>query len=309
MTNQPNKHHFLPVFYLKRWAGSDQRVCQFSKPHRDNVVPKRQHPDATGYIKRLYAIEGLPEEEAVAFERTFLSPVDSRAAEALEIMRDQHAASTFTAKQREAWAGFLASLMSRMPEDIRKVKEHVKGDWLAGVPELQEKYTEAKAAGDPESVLEYIRSSDDLLFEKGAFTVLRRIMDHKTAARAMVSFHWSVLKVEHARLSLLTSDRPLIYTHHMMGWDSCILLPIGPYEIFLAVKERGYADHIKNRSQTELVRNINQAVVENADHYIYGVDDQQLRFIQNRMGTNKAPTLVDRLNEVRRRRSEALSST
>lgn len=309
MPNQPNKHHFLPEFYLKQWSVDGEKFCEFSKPYKYHVAPRRTHAGGTGYILRLYAIEGLPENEAVAFESAFLSPVDSRAAEALKMMRQEHAAKNFNAKQREAWAGFLTSLMSRMPEDIRKVKEHVKGDWLAGIPELQEKYAEHKAAGDPELVLDFIKASEDVFFEKGAFEVLKRIMAHRTLARQMMSYEWSILTVERSKFSLLTSDRPLLYTIHMTRKDSHILIPISPHEIFLAVKNRSFAKHIKDRSQTELVRLINAAVVENADKYVYGVDDRQLRFVQNRMGAKRAPTLVDRIHARRQERMRVLKSS
>ena len=53
------KHHYLPVFYLKEWAGPDGRICEYSRPY-DVVKPKRVHPGGTGYVRGLYAIEGLP---------------------------------------------------------------------------------------------------------------------------------------------------------------------------------------------------------------------------------------------------------
>jgi hypothetical protein len=305
MNNHPDRHHFLPVFYLKKWAGSDGQVCEFSKPYLDRVVPKRVHPNGTGYIRRLYAIEGLPPAEAVAFESAFLSPVDSKAAEALEIMLGEHAVDRFTGKQRLAWANFLTSLMSRMPSDIRKVKEHVKGDWLAGIPNLQERYTELKAPNDPNSVLEFIEASGDLFYQQGAFEILGRIMRHQSATRALASLHWSVLSVEGADFTLLTSDRPMLYTPHMMGKDSHIIMPISPKEIFLAVRERGYAHNIKTRHKTALVRAMNEAVVGGADAFVYGANDQQLSFVQSRMGKHPVPTLVDRLHQMRLNRMNA----
>ncbi|MDR7141835.1 DUF4238 domain-containing protein [Rhizobium sp. BE258] len=56
--NDPMKHHFLPVFYLKNWRGEDGRLVQFSRPYGTKVKALRKHPDATGFIKKLYAIEG-----------------------------------------------------------------------------------------------------------------------------------------------------------------------------------------------------------------------------------------------------------
>jgi len=306
MPNQPLKHHFLPVFYLKQWAGDGGRLVQFSKPYGNKVVPNRKHPDGTGYINRLYAVSGVPDDEAVRFERAFLSPVDSKAADALAVMRDEHAAENFTEKQRWAWVQFLTSLMARMPADIAMTKEYIKGDWLAGIPDLQEKYYELKGEGDPEQVLDFIRASDDPFFERGAIAILERIMRQETAARVIGSMYWSVLNVERSDFTLLTSDRPILYTPHMSGEDSHILVPIGPTEVFLAVRKRSFARHIRARSQSQLARTLNLAVVSNATKYVFGSDDCQLRFVQNHMGKKPIPSLIERLHQLRLERMNSV---
>lgn len=297
MKNQPNKHHFLPVFYLKQWAGADDRVCRYSKPYRNKVVPKRKHPAETGYINRLYAIEGLPQAEAVEFESAFLSPVDSRAAEALVIMRDEHGVGNFNSKQRTAWTRFLQSLMMRMPDDIRKLKRYFKDDWLAYILELQGLYDEFKSQDHPASFAEYMESTHPSVYEKGVFSILKRLIDHDEMTNLISSLHWSVLTFEASEYPLLTSDRPIIYTPHMQGRETHILVPISPTEVFLAVREPDYAQHIKRRSQSELGRILNQYVVEGADEFVYGIDDRQLRFVQNRMGKAEKLSLVDRLHQ------------
>jgi hypothetical protein len=69
MMADPKKHHYIPVSYLKRWAGPDNRICEFSKPYRGIVRPKRVYPDGTGYERELYTIRGLHPELAEIFER------------------------------------------------------------------------------------------------------------------------------------------------------------------------------------------------------------------------------------------------
>ena len=49
------KHHYIPVFYLKRWIGEDGRLCVYGRPY-DRVKANRKHPDATGYEPDLYAV-------------------------------------------------------------------------------------------------------------------------------------------------------------------------------------------------------------------------------------------------------------
>jgi Protein of unknown function (DUF4238) len=58
MSRSDQKHHYTPVFYLKRWANTDGRLCEFSRPHK-LVQPRRTNPDGTGYFRGLYTLDGL----------------------------------------------------------------------------------------------------------------------------------------------------------------------------------------------------------------------------------------------------------
>ena len=58
-----DKHHFIPKFYLKRWAGSDRRLCEFTKPYNP-VVARMTYPDGTGYVRGLYKFDtGSPDND------------------------------------------------------------------------------------------------------------------------------------------------------------------------------------------------------------------------------------------------------
>ena len=69
------KHHYIPVFYLKRWTGSDGRLCVYCRPYV-RVKANRKHPDATGYEYDLYAIEGAGTETAGHLEGRFLASAE-----------------------------------------------------------------------------------------------------------------------------------------------------------------------------------------------------------------------------------------
>src|SRR4051794_13646690 len=81
-SNPPYRHHYIPKFYLRRWAGPDGKICQFSRPHRV-VVPLRCHPAATGYLDRAYELQGFAPLLAQQVETEFFKPVDSWASDAL----------------------------------------------------------------------------------------------------------------------------------------------------------------------------------------------------------------------------------
>ena len=80
-------HHYIPVFYLKRWVGKDGKLCVYVRP-RDRVKTYWKHPDATGYKENLYAISGADDEAAKHLEGRFLNLADSGAAEALDFLEN-----------------------------------------------------------------------------------------------------------------------------------------------------------------------------------------------------------------------------
>ena len=71
-------HHYVPVFYLKRWVGKDGKLCVYVRPH-DRVKTYRKHPDATGYKEDLYAISGAGDEIESHLEGRFLNSADNDA--------------------------------------------------------------------------------------------------------------------------------------------------------------------------------------------------------------------------------------
>jgi len=214
-------------------------------------------------------------------------------------MVDVANAENFTNGERWAWAQFLLSLMSRMPADLRYVKKNLREDWVEAMPGLEERYQQSRSPDDPTTFREYLDTVSDGFFEEGALRILEQIIANQNASRAMLSMHWSVLMADRAENPLLTSDRPIIYTMNFFGNDAHIVLPISPTRIFVAVRERTFARAMKQKGQRELVRILNRHVTGNADEFVYGIDDSQLRFVQNRMSGERVPTLLESIHQHR----------
>lgn len=81
--NTPRKHHYVPVFYLKQWAGADRRLCEYKRVP-GKILTRRTFPDGTGYEKDLYRVDGLPEPLAQEVESKFMHMVDTNAKRALD---------------------------------------------------------------------------------------------------------------------------------------------------------------------------------------------------------------------------------
>ncbi|ESZ69535.1 hypothetical protein X727_16810 [Mesorhizobium sp. L103C119B0] len=295
--NLPKKHHFLPVFYLSQWAGNDGKIVRFTKPYRDQVVRNRVHPDAAGYLTKLYAVEGFPEETVLDLEREFLSPVDSKASEALRAML--RGEELFPA-ERIAWAGFMSTLLFRMPDDIEKLRENVGEIWDLILPGMAKIYQAVSSQTGGPDFSEFKEKNGKPMVAARVIEGARRVMADEDIVRGLANLEWSILTVDKAKNDLLTSDRPVIHTNSLNHPETHLLMPIGPRRLFVGVKDRKLIAKIKSIGEDKLVQTTNSHIVGNAKTTVCGRTESQLRFVQNRMGKQIQPSLMDRLKDFQR---------
>ena len=65
------------------------------------------------------------------------------------------------------------------------------------------------------------------------------------------------------------------------------MLPVGPRHVFVAVNTAEMEDVLRLRSPADFARALNDQTVRSAHTYVYGSDDGQLRFVDNRLGRGK----------------------
>src|SRR5450756_772714 len=153
--SKEGKHHYIPVFYLKQWAGGDKRICEFSRPF-DRVKPRRTHPDGTGYVHGLNTIPGVPAHDAQYLENVFFKFTDNYAAIALRVLFSDPPWH-FTTEVRSAWSRFLMSLIVRNPESVEKHRAAAEALFKAALPEIEADYAKRRAPTDPATYMEYAR--------------------------------------------------------------------------------------------------------------------------------------------------------
>jgi hypothetical protein len=294
---QPNRHHFLPVFYLRQWADADRKIVRFTKPYGNIVKPLRVHPDGAGYIERLYAVEGLPDEAKQDLETEFLSPVDSRAADALTAML---AGEDLTQTQRLAWARFIATLLFRTPDDIAKLKENISQLREKLIPGLEKIYRTLPIADGIDTFDNYLNTNGKNFVAAKAIDAVRRLMSDEQVVVGLAALEWSVLTTDKAKHELLTSDRPVVHSHNLNHAEAHLIVPIGPRRLFIAVKDRRLIGMVRSAGQDKLVRAVNEFVVSNATVTVCGRTDSQLQFIQNRMGIETQASLLSKLPEMQK---------
>jgi hypothetical protein len=253
-------HHYVPVFYLKRWVGKDGKLCVYVRP-RDRVKTYWMHPDATGYEEDLYAISGADDETAKYLEGSFLNLADSGAAKALDMLETGRM-RLMDSRQRSPWSRFMMRLLHGSPEAVDRYSTQVKDMLSANF---------AQFADDTEHVARTTVMS------------LQRVMDSKLLGEHLNRMAWEVVRLQ-SSYSLLTSDRPLLMTNGISGPGKHLGVPIGPRLLFIAADDPAEVQRLARQDHDALAMVTNDRVVRQARKFVWGVDDSHVRFVDRRLG-------------------------
>jgi hypothetical protein len=246
------------------------------------IEARRKFPEGTGYKLDLYRVDGLPDPLAQAMEREFMHMVDTQANYALQkLIRGDTAA--WDSKPRSAWTRFLLSLRFRNPEAVSIIKCQMVDVWKGILENMRVNYDEVPYEGDPPTFEDFVAQSESSMPYKAALTLVQEMIDNPRVGPTIFDMRWSRVSLAASRVSLLTSDRPLDMPHGLSERAAYIALPIGPKMLFVAAHDDAYEKHIASTDPTEVVKNINQAVVHQAREFVWSIDDSQHRFVSNRM--------------------------
>ena len=292
--NEPIHHHYVSVFYLSRWEGSDGRICRFSRPYGDTVKAGRVAPKGTAFEPRLYETKGLPPEHAQIMETDFMAKIDNDAANALTLLEKGLSVIEFSDEARNSWSRFLVAQMLRTPRDISQLKSSVEQVWNRVSQPLRESYAAKRSPKETATLEEFWAQLNTAYADELALSVARTLMAHEGICDLLNKMHWCVLDVPEGCDSLLTSDNPVWMTAALVGADDFLLVAIGPRRLFVAAVEPDTLCRIQAQRRCELVKIINKITVQHADRFVYGETEDALPLVQEHMSTRRHDTWLER---------------
>ena len=276
----PKKHHYLPEFFMQRWADAEGKVTEYRRPREDLVV-KQKHPAATGYMPELYSNKNKVDPvERQALEMVFMQKVDALAADALAHL-EAHAFKPHDADLRSAWSRFLLSLLHRSPERVqylidkaRKYEEDVLN------PELREKYPDLRSSDDPPDFDEWLKvkgsSAPDLV--EG---LIKLLIDSDNIGPVLNGMRWAVHEAN-GDFGFLTGDMPILLSNGLGHNRAFVMLAIGPSRIFIAAHDPEVIKSFTTQSANALQRGLNDACVRQSRHIVVAHRASQTRFVDRR---------------------------
>ena len=289
----PEKHHYFPIFYQKRWAGTEGQVCVYSKPHTE-VKAIRRHPDQVGFEHDLYTIAGVEFETASHLERRFFLQTDNDASQALASLESNPQAPLDT-RLRSGWSRFALSLIHRAPDEVARFFSQVAEHVAAAEREFEENYATRRLPTDPDTFEEFALKRPSNPAGRAAAMLIEKVIDSELVGNHLNRMIWTILSPP-SSYPLLTSDRPVIMTSGLSEPESHLSLPIGPRRLFIASNQQAIVDEIAARKPDDLVAFANDRIIKQARRFVLGTDDRQLRFVSKRFGLRlpSSPTELTR---------------
>ncbi|NMN57422.1 MULTISPECIES: DUF4238 domain-containing protein [unclassified Xanthobacter] len=286
----PQRHHYIPEFYLKGWVSPDGRLCQYSR-NGGAVKPLRRSPKATGFVDGLYQLEGFPPHLKQQIECKFFRPVDSLAADALRQLNQGNV--TLNARLRSAWTRFLLSLLLRCPEDIDILKNWWKIEFIRTDETEEMEYQSRRSASDPETFSEYLMSRPIHEVEIHGYNTLIKLIDNARVGQTINNMHWKIVQLSKECVPLMTSDRPIIRTNGLIKPNGHLAIPIDPTRLFVATSDDKMIEYLNHAPLRQIAKEVNQHIVRSAVRFSYAVDDSHLKFVKKNFGIAPQERLIE----------------
>jgi hypothetical protein len=280
--SEPDKHHYLPVFYLSRWAQLDGQVIRYYRPYRA-VVASPIGAEYTGYERGLYRLEGYVREAQNTIEKDFMAPVvDDPAARALNILIERDN-SKLTPEHRQAWTRFVMSLLVRNPGKVQHITNEADHGLRQSLLADPEEYEAVRGADDPPTLVEWVEQKAPEILSNFGKQILPDIIAHQPTGDAIIRMRWWTIDIADGFPDLLTCDRPVYMSHGVMDKKCFIVLPLSPRLVFIATRSQSTFDRVMSRGIKAVTKLINESMVMQAEKYVYGAHDRHLRFVENRL--------------------------
>lgn len=264
--SEPRKHHFVPEFLLKRWAGPSARVTAWQREPNGGVRSFPVLPTETAVQRDLYARRAGPPELRNAHER-LLNGIETRAAAAIKaaVSGDFKAISDQT---RFDLAVFMVATHIRVPERVM----HMRTEGRAVIEEFLSRPDpefDRLNTGPEQNFLEWTLNNKPEVVENFGIDVLPKLINGPSLQK-LYAMPWMLAHFAKTSSEVLLSDRPFVIEYGIDHPLHLRTLPLGPRHVLFAATSYETLERLANCRHRDLLPVINRAVVARAHRFAYG---------------------------------------
>lgn len=295
----PAVHHFIPIFYSKRWAsGNPAMLTRYALWRPGIVAVDRKAPKGVGWERNGYSFDGFSGDEAEAVETDLMKPKDNKASRILSRLEKEGAGGNWSDNDRNDWTWFIVSLLVRGPEDVQSAKRNISVEWANPNQRMEARYqklfTEFPTMRDSAhpTLKEYIASMGQDYGKRLGVKIMAHMTEHKEISTTIAKMHWEVREISGSD-SFLTSDRPVRRDYPFKSRSTLVTIPIGPKAVFLAAHSRQVIEKAFREGETEFVRRNNRHVVRQARQFAFAIDTRDRDWVTKNLAKEAQPGFFD----------------
>lgn len=257
----PTKHHYLPEFFLQRWA-PEGYLYRFDRPRGADypIFVKKVTPSSAGWKKDLYTDNTHDDPlDQQRLELKIFQEIDDRAATAITALEEQE---TLLKTAKADLARFVMSLLHRSPSRVQFIEEKLRAEFPSHL---------------------FAASALKGRVRAGALHMLERLIDPEGSVQKLSGLQAFGIKLTGARHDLLLSDCPVMISNGIGKPDGFVMFPVSPRRLFILANHQAVAAGFGSYAHSTLVRAINDAIVTQAKHLVIATNKKPLRFIEKRL--------------------------
>jgi hypothetical protein len=188
-----------------------------------------------------------------------------------------------TLELRNGWTRFLISLMIRTPHMVAEIGRQAEKNLRHNLLLKPEEYEAVRTKNSPPTLLAWAEKHAPAVFGSAGKTLLPELTNNQKIGDALIQMKWWTILVTHESLDLLTCDNPYHMTHGL-GDDRClVVLPLSPCFVFFATRQAERVNAIMSQKPEVFISALNDAIVRQAQNYVYGSNGRHKRFVENRL--------------------------
>ncbi|HGL6719496.1 DUF4238 domain-containing protein [Burkholderia contaminans] len=269
--NKPRHHHFVPRFYLEGFCAEDAQGLAVYDRVRNAY--RTQRPAEVAHRRDYYAYEDEQGNRFFDIE-VALSEVETAASRSIQRVDN---GGDLSDEDRMVLATYVAFQHTRTPAYAA---------WLEAFRAHGAGREEVEALPEPpDAAVGRVEAIDVMLRHAPRF------------AHVFLQLNWTIWRRESERISFVTSDSPVCRVwrdqpeedvYAGAGFLSPEVITILPLSQASALAMSGIGDQMAQRPLTrDQVRRVNLAVVNQAQHYVFGRDSMLVENLVRRTGINR----------------------
>lgn len=273
----PRKHHYVPAFYLNNW-GDDSDNQKNKKVfcwgnQNGKIIHSSKSTSSICSERDLYAKEADKPKDMQAIELEYFKKLDDKFSKILPKLTSEGSIQIDN-DQRLEITKFIISLRLRHPQNIQYSKNITEKFFSEMLREHEPQYKQDKLDEWPDSLENLMEIKLPNLKNNMAIESLPRCIEGENDDKihqTIFNMHWVVIDITRSKWTLLTSDKPVIFTDKLDSNECLICLPLSPYKALIAAHSEKIlkdVDFTVGYKIDEIVKRLNISIANQSPKWI-----------------------------------------